>query len=64
MKGERKTMLVGKMVGHPRQVSSMGKGRNTHEVMVKSVYNVVPNGERQHVPECDARQSVTGATYS
>lgn len=50
MKSEMKTMLAGKMVGHPRQGSSMGKGRNTHDVMVKSVYNVVPNKERQHVP--------------
>lgn len=42
----------------------MGKGGNMHDVMVKSGYNVVPNRERQHVPKCDARQIVAGATSS
>lgn len=57
-------MLAGRVVGHARQVSSMSKGRNTHDVIVKGGYNVVPNGEGQHVPMCDTRQTVTGATSS
>lgn len=51
----QRNMLVGRRVGHARQVGSMGKGRNTHDMM-KSEYNVVPNGERQHVPTCDTRR--------
>lgn len=48
LKGEGRNMhiLAGRMVGHARQVSSMGKGRNTKDVMVESGYNVVPSGER------------------
>lgn len=30
--------------------------------MVTNGYNVVPNGERQHDPKCDAGHMVTGAT--
>lgn len=42
----------------------MGKGRNTHDVMVKRGCSVVPNGERRRVPKCDVRQTVTDAASS
>lgn len=44
--GRNTHILAGRMVGHARQVSSMGKGRNTHDVMVESGYTAVPSGEK------------------
>lgn len=57
-------MLAGRMVGRARQVSSMGKGRNTHDMVETSGFGAVPNGGRQRVPKCDTRWIVTGASSS
>lgn len=47
-----------------RQVGSTDLGGKSHDAMVRSGYNAIPNLGETTRPTCDAEQTVTSATSS